>query len=125
MNTYHISQLKAGMQVVFVDTALNTHPTCYVDAPYETNIKSLAGLTALVICVEPANPGKVVGLCFRQKIAGGHSCDGRVPDGHGAYALPEQLYAPDTHVAHVQASKDAAAEQIKIDELLASFMASK
>lgn len=122
MNTLSLSDLKPGMQVTFVDHALNDHPTCWVDTPHESNAAALSGKTALVVAVNPDQPGKVVALCFKDKVSGGHSCDGRVPHGHGAYALPEHVYSADAHVAHRAAHDKTHAEQAAIDALLKGFL---
>jgi hypothetical protein len=122
MQTYNIQDLKPGMPVVFVDQNLNDHPVCWVDTPHETNADALAGKTALIVAVEPDKTGKQVALCFKEKIPGGHSCDGRVPHGYGAYALAEHLYSPETFAEHQAAHKAVHEEQVKIDEMLKGFV---
>ena len=120
--TLALADLTPGMVVVFVDHTLNTHPACWVDAPHETNGAALAGKTAMVVAVEPGKPGKIVALCFKDAIPFGHSCDGRVPDKHGAYALPEHLYLPDTHAQHKAAHANVRTQQTAIDALLKGFL---
>ena len=120
--TYSIKDLKPGMTVVFVDHTLNEHPIAMVSVPLETNAAALAGKLAKVIAVDPHNPGKQVAVCFKEKIEFGHSCDGRVPHGYGAYVLPEHLYSEDAHAKHTANHKAAAADQAAIDEMLKGFV---
>lgn len=120
--TLSIDDVKPGMVVVFVDHNLNTHPACWVEAPHETNGAALAGKTAMVVAVEPQKPGKVVALCFKDEIPFGHSCDGRVPDKHGAYALPGHLYTPETYAKHKLSAGNVATQQVAIDTMLKSFL---
>lgn len=121
MNTCTLQDLKPGMSVVFVDQSLNTHPICWVDAPYVDNA-ALLGKVAMVVAVEPTKPGKIVALCLKEKIPLGHSCDGRVPEGHGTYALPEHLYTVAAWEEHQKAAVAALEEQNAINDLLKGFV---
>jgi hypothetical protein len=123
MNTLSLQDLKPGMVVVFVDQTLNDHPACWVSSPFESEAEALSGKAAMVVAIDPDKPGKTVALCFKEKLAVGHSCDGRVPQGHGFYALPEHLYAPDAHEAHQHAHDVTAVQQTQIDALLKGFVA--
>lgn len=122
MTPYSIEDLKPGMTVVFIDQSLNTHPTCWVASPMESNEEAMGGKTAMIVAIEPNKPGKVIALCFKDVIGGGHSCDERVPHGHGAYALPEHLYSKASWEAHKAADKTAAVEQTAISEMLKGFL---
>jgi hypothetical protein len=124
--TLDFDTLKPGQTVFFVDHTLNTHPACHVEAPHETNASALAGKLCMVIAVEPekASVGKAVAVCFKEPINYGHSCDGRVPHGHGAYVRPGHLYTPEAYAAHQVASVHVALEQKRIDEMLKGFVTS-
>lgn len=116
-----LGQLKPGMTVAFIDSRLNVHPTCWVDAVAESNA-DLLGRVAMVVAVDPTAPGKVIALCLKEAIPTGHSCDGRVPAGHGAYALPEHLYTLEALAAHRSAAERALAQQAVIDDMLKGFV---
>lgn len=116
-----IDKIKPGMTVAFIDARLNVHPTSWVDAPAESNT-DLLGRPAMVIAVDAAAPGKVIALCLKEAIPTGHTCDGRVPAGHGAYALPEHLYTLEDLETHRAASEQALAKQAVIDDLLKGFL---
>jgi hypothetical protein len=117
-----LKELKPGMLVMFVDQRLNTHPTCWVSAPNIENLTNLVGVPAMVVAIG-TEPGKIVALALKAKTKLCHSCDGRVPDGHGVYALPEHLYTLDAWQQHEALSKAADAEQTAINELLKDFVA--
>lgn len=114
--------LKLGMDVVFVDDEFNVHPTCHVGAPHESN-QDLIGKLGRVVAIDPSAPGKTVALCMKDKVSFGHSCDGRVPQGHGAYAMPDHLYTVDAWKRHEELAVAALDKQKAIDALLVDFVA--
>lgn len=122
MNTLQMNEIKPGMVVVFVNHSLNDHPQCWVDVPHETNASAVSGKTAMVVAVDPNAPGKQVAVCFKDAIANGHSCDGRVPHGHGAYVLAEHLYTPEAHLAHTASHDQVHVAQKAINDLLKGFV---
>ncbi len=121
--TLMLSEIKAGDVVVFVDQSLNVHPRCTVDSHAESN-NALAGKTGVVIGVDANAPGKVVAVCLKDKVAFGHSCDGRVPNGQGAYAMPDHLYTVNAWSQHRELATAAVDEQKKIDAMVSTFMGS-
>lgn len=113
------ADLRPGVEVVFVDAKLNVHQTVHVDADHESN--ELGGAVGKVIAVEPNRPGKMVALCMKKPYRFGHSCDGRVPHGHGAYAMPGHLYTLEDWKLHGELAEGAAAKQKEVDALIAGY----
>jgi hypothetical protein len=60
-----------------------------------------------VIAITPL-PGKTIGVMFDQNV-GGHSCDGRGPDGHCLWVAPHHILT-DEQVAQLMAMKRAEAQ---------------
>lgn len=115
-----LEQIKVGQELVLIDGQLNLHPAAYVAAPYESNDK-IGGMRVLVVAVDPVRPGKAVAVYSKAKLPGGHSCDGRVPHGHGLYIVPEQLYTPEAHAAHTKLSDHMIAETAAIVDLIKAY----
>lgn len=120
MKTYALEDLKPGMRVVFVDDRLNAGHDSYVEMLPETSGPALRGRVAIVVLVQDV-PGKKIGLCFKENV-GGHTCDGRVPEGHGMWALPQNLYSEDAWEEHKAMAAEDVIAQKKIDDLLAGFV---
>lgn len=122
MNTLSIQDIKPGMTVMIVDQMLNDHPACWVETPLESAAAELSGKAAMVVAVDLAKPGKTVALCFKEKVACGHTCDGRVPAGHGWYVLPEHVYTLEEHTAHQRTHDGVVEQQAQIDAMLKGFV---
>lgn len=118
-----IEDLKPGMRVVFIDERLNCGgPGDRFGAP-ETDAGSLAGRELLVVAVQPGNQeGKVVAVATKKSMVGGHTCDGLIPDGHGRWVLPEQLYTTEEYMAHAKACSDWAKKQKAAKAMVESFL---
>lgn len=118
-----IEDLKPGMRVVFIDERLNCgSPGDRFGAP-ETDATILAGRELLVVAVQLDNQdGKKVAVACKSKIVGGHTCDGLVPDGHGRWVLPEQLYTPAEYIAHAKACSDWAKAQKTAQAMVNDFL---
>jgi hypothetical protein len=122
MRTLLLSELKVGMLVRWFDHTLNMSPASYVDGREDSSARQHAGKLAMVVAVNPDKPGKMVGVAFKEKGLG-HTCDGLVPDGHGFWAVPENLYLESDWVAHQQAASKALTDQKQIADLVAGFFA--
>lgn len=116
-----LSQLKVGMVVMFIDARLNTHPLSFVKAPYVENLANLAGVPAMVVALTD-EPGKRVGLAMKTLIPLAHSCDGRVPQGHGVWALPEHLYTVEAYAQHQALAAKVTSDQNSIATMLQGFL---
>ncbi len=115
------SEISPGMLVMVVDQGLNRHISSFVHGAYESMGEAIGGKLAKVVIVQDM-PGKQIGLCFKDKVKCGHTCDGRVPIGHGFWALPEQLYTPERWAEHVKTHDLAQAEQVTVSDLLREFI---
>lgn len=125
MKTLELSDLKLGMQVVFVDESLNIQGPGDVYI-HETNSAKFAGKLAMVVAIngQDKNPGKAVGICFKEDVKG-HSCDNLVPHGHGAWVLPEMLYTAEEYSKHKANGADVRAARKVVAKMLEQFIASK
>ena len=107
-----INNLKPGMRVRFVDERLNRGCPHDVFGAPESLADHLLGKAMMVVAVRPEDQtGKRVAVVLKQAIAGGHSCDGLVPHGHGVWVLPEHLYTEEEYKIHVAAMADWAEQQ--------------
>lgn len=125
LRTLSMSELKVGMDVVFVDDTLNVHPTCFVDVPFESNVGQLRGRKARIVRVQPDIVGKKVGIVFQEKIEGGLSLDNMLPPKyaeHGAWVLPEHLYTPEMHQEHIEAAAAVGVDRTEVEKALEGFL---
>jgi hypothetical protein len=118
--TLHFDELKIGMRVAFVDDTLNKFPRSHVPVPHESN-EAIAGRVLLVVGLDAVTPGKTVGVYCKEPIPGGHSCDGRVPDGHGLYLLPDHLYTIAALTEHQRMAEHAVVEHRAIASMIEEF----
>lgn len=60
-------------------------------------VASLFGAEAIVVAVNDPkiSPGKYIALCFKEKHADLHTCDGLTPSDHGRWVIPDQLATPE------------------------------
>lgn len=72
-----ISELKVGKRVLLHEDALGGRIEADVVEVNKTNLKS--------------KTGKQIGLKLSRHCAVGHECDGKVEQGYGWWAVPEQL----------------------------------
>ena len=114
-------EIKPGARAVFVDDALNCGGP-FDRVACDSNKAALAGRECVVVIVQDV-PGKRVGVYFREAVAHGHTLDGRVAAGHGAWVVADDLYAPEDHAEHKVASESWAAERSAADALVAAFEA--
>lgn len=120
MKTLTLEELVSGMKIRFVDLSFNEHRTSFVSTPISYYSARLSGKSLLVIAVDANAVGKQLAVYSKDPI-NGHSCDGRVPDGHGLYVLPEQLYTEESYLEHKQAFEKANTSQSEIDKMVEGF----
>ena len=119
----YLSELKPGMIVVFKDT--NSNIGSPLDhSTLETNAHLLAGKEAMVVLVrDPSKyPGKYLGLCFKNPVTSGHTCDGLVKDNHGYWALPEDVSSKEEFTEHMTEVSDWLSHRKSIQDLLENYI---